>query len=360
MSKVFESGRALLIGIGSGYPGNLALPDVVSADAKAMESVLTDPSLCGYVSENVQTLLDERATRSNIVNGLEQLVRSAKPTDTVIVFFSGHGAQRGGPGGDTYLCPVDFDSSDPQRTGLESSEFSDLIKRIPGERVVVAIDACHAESTLFLKDEQAEKSLLFRPRSAEFEKLAEGKGRVFVTSCREDETSRTLIAKGHSLFTYYLLEGLRGAAFDRNDGLIRVLDLFHYVSEEVPRQVSNGHTQHPVMKAHAESNFPLALRKGGLLKSVTVTTESVSQRKAFDTRRVETTLCQLYPSGPEHDELWSRAGGDRSALKNSGNGRASWHAALRMLSQGGGGTTIEALIEVAVQDYPGNVELSSL
>ncbi len=42
----------------------------------------------------------------------------------------------------------------------------------------------------------------------------------------------------------------------------------------------------------------------------------------------------LYPSGPLHDELWSRSGGDPSDVPNEGSGRASWCRCMRNLRQG--------------------------
>jgi hypothetical protein len=70
-------------------------------------------------------------------------------------------------------------------------------------------------------------------------------------------------------------------------------------------------------------------------------------------------MVQLYPTGPSHNEIWSRAGGDLSALSVSGNGRAAWHAALRMLSNGGGGAgiTLTKLLGAALEDFPGNNQL---
>ncbi len=362
MKQTFDAGRALLIGIGKGYPGRLQLPGVVRADAEGVARVLTDSALCGYPVENVQLLLDEQATRANIIDGLRRLAKSAQPDDTVLLFFSGHGGQRTfGADVETYLCPVDFDSVDPRATGIEANELSTLIGNIPAARVLVVLDACHAEGAVFLKDTEDEKRLNFGFRSLALEKLAAGTGRVVVSSCKDDEISMTYVEKGHSLFTYFLLEGFRGGAMDRGDGMVRVLDLFHYVSDEVPKNARGGHIQHPVLKAHAETNFPLALRKGGWLKSADgAAFPQVSQHT--DVRRLEKVLSQLYPSGPGHNEVWSRAGGDESTLTLSGNGRASWHAAIRMLSQGGGGQEISlgSLLETALSDYPNNTELRTV
>lgn len=363
MSNGFANGKALLIGIGQGYPGHLALPRVVRADAEEISRVLSDPVLCGYLSQNVQVLLDEQATRENILDGLDRLATTAQSEDTVFVFFSGHGGYQidaSDAGG--YLCPVDFDSLDLQGTGISADELTARIAAINAARIVVALDACHADGAVFIKGEDAGKGLRLGFRDAALDKLASGAGRVVISACRQDETSRTHVASGHSLFTYYLLEGLLGKAVDRGDGFVRVLDLFHYVSEEVPKQATRDHVQHPVLKVHAENNFPLTLRKGGLLKGVGASETGAVLGTAvgpLESAQLENVLCQLYPSGPGHDEIWSRAGGDMSTLRLSGNGRASWHSAIRALKQGGGGQAISvgSLVQSALLDYPGNSDL---
>lgn len=362
MKPTFDDGRALLIGIGQGYPGRLELPRVVRADAEGVARVLTDPALCGYPEKNVQLLLDEQATRANIIEGLHRLASTGRPGDTVFLFFSGHGCQRTlEPDAGTYLCPVDFDSDDPRGTGIETNELSTLIGTIPAARVVVVLDACHSEGAVFLKTVEEEKRLTFGFRNPALDKLATGAGRVVLSSCKDEETSMTYVEKGHSLFTYFLLNGLRGASMDRGDGLIRVLDLFHYVSEEVPRNARSGHKQHPVLKAHAETNFPLALRRGGWFKGADGAGPSPVKQHT-DLKQLEKVLSQFYPTGPVHNEVWSRAGGDLSTLALSGNGRASWHGAIRILSQGGGGQEISlgSLIETALLDFPHNTELCAL
>ena len=65
------------------------------------------------------------------------------------------------------------------------------------------------------------------------------------------------------MFTSHLLNALRGQAWTRRDGLIRVFEIFNHVSEMVKRQVPGQ--QHPVFKASdLEDNFPVALDRGGV------------------------------------------------------------------------------------------------
>ncbi|MGO4519014.1 effector-associated domain EAD1-containing protein [Dyella sp. 2RAF44] len=66
---------------------------------------------------------------------------------------------------------------------------------------------------------------------------------------------------------------------------------------------------------------------------------------------------QLYPSGPDCDELWSRAGGENSDLPGlSKSGTTRWHAALHSIRYGSRPTARE-LLAVMRNDFPSNEKL---
>lgn len=165
MATMFEAGDFVIADTGlSGIPGASALPKSVRADAESVARTLMDPALCGYPSGNVQLLLDDQATLANIVAGLEKLAQEAKPSDTVFVFFSGHGGQRVGSSGmESFLVPVDYDGDDSLATSLGAEDLSRLPKTIPSSRVTLVLDACHAEGAAFVKDGESAKRVFGRP-----------------------------------------------------------------------------------------------------------------------------------------------------------------------------------------------------
>lgn len=66
---------------------------------------------------------------------------------------------------------------------------------------------------------------------------------------------------------------------------------------------------------------------------------------------------ELYPSGPDSDELWSRAGGKNSDLPGrSQNGATRWYTALNSI-RCGAGPTARTLLAVMCQDFPLNEKL---
>ena len=68
---------------------------------------------------------------------------------------------------------------------------------------------------------------------------------------------------GHGIFTYYLLQGLNGAADLNKDGIVTVQELYEYVEQQVTQKSrSVGGNQHPVMKGELEGVLPLVKVKG--------------------------------------------------------------------------------------------------
>lgn len=362
MSKSFHSGRAFIVGIGDYETlSDLGLAPVYDADD--IEKLLVSPKHCGYPAANVRVLRNLEASRSAIISGLRELAAQAKPSDTVVVYFSGHGAQRtSGPDVGTYLCPPEFESKRPRETGIEAEELSDLLLQIKAERLLVLIDACRSGGVARIKAEDGEDLLKWEFGGARLDKLAAGKGRVIISASEAHQDSMILGRYRNSLFTHFVLKGLQGGVDDRSDGLIHVLDLFDYVAQKVKKEVGD---QNPVLTTRTQDNFPVALRKGGLLKSeedagADLTTQT-SGKTVTDPKEAEDLMAVLYPLGPTDREIWSRAGGDLASLRAASTGRAAWHAALRTLSLGGGGAiTMDSLLKEAATEYGNNPQLRRL
>lgn len=358
--------HALIIGVAE-YRHARPLPATILNDANEIVATLASPHYCGYAPGNIITLLDEQATRSAVLQALSDLAARTAPGDTACVYFSGHGAISKGAS-DSALLTVDSDPLRLDMTSISAAEFSDALRAIQATRLLVFLDACHSGGAGTPKGTQLEDEDEFEYGYVEksIESLAVGAGRVLIASSRANERSYIMPGERNSAFTKPLLEGLRGAADSSGDGFIKVFDLFEYLSESVPR--ATGDIQHPVFKGlDMEKNFPIALSRGGekSIGSAARTWSSVPRKTAASSdpwAALETALVELYPMGPQHKEIWSRAGGDLSRLEMVATGRASWHAAIKSLKQGGGGVNIsfESLLDEALEDFSANPALIAI
>ena len=359
VTRGFATGHAVVIGVANYRNVCPPLPEAVLNDARDVAAVLTSSAHCGYEPHNVHLLLDGDATLARIRTALTSVAETSGPDDTVVIFFSGHGARLGDPADpESALLPVEFDGRTTETTSLSETEFSSALQRISAQRLLVLIDACHSGGTGSFKGRREEESQAFGYSEKSLGRLAQGTGRVLIASSRASEASIVFSNSRNSVFTTHLLDALRGRARTSGDGVIRVFEIFNHVAEKVKRAVPG--CQHPIFKASdLEDNFPVALDRGGAKSDAPA---AVSRVAPGVWSQLGNIMPDLYPSGPMDQEIWARAGGDPSRLRLNQTGRAAWFTTLRTLRLGGGGAGIrkERLIETALEDYPHHPDLAAL
>ncbi|MEP0210402.1 MAG: PQQ-binding-like beta-propeller repeat protein [Paracoccaceae bacterium] len=162
------------------------------------------------------------------------------PDDTVILFAAGHGINIGE---DYYLMAGDTRKQTEDRWKRSSlvdwRRIQEAMDRAVGRRIMV-LDTCHAENA-------------YNPR---LEKDAADSRIVVLSATAANNTAAEISQLGHGVFTYALLEGLRGAAATDQSG-VRLFALADYVSREVQRLTSDR--QVPFYHIGSSSNFLLAL-----------------------------------------------------------------------------------------------------
>ena len=352
------TGHAVVIGVAN-YRNAAPLPDAVLNDARDVAATLKSKAYCGYDDRNVHLLLDGDATLQRIRAALASVAETSRLDDTVVIFFSGHGACLGDPTDpESALLPVECDAQNLATTSLSEPEFSSALHRFATQRLLVLIDACHSAGAGSFKGYRAGEITDLGYSEKSLVRLAQGTGRVLIASSRSNEQSWVLPNARNSVFTSHLLDAFRGRARTSGDGVIRVFEIFNYVAETVKREVPGR--QHPIFKASdLEDNFPVALNRGRVMSN---TTTSVSGAESEVWSQLEEIMPDLYPAGPMDQEIWSRAGGDPSRLHLNDTGRVAWFKALRMLCRGGGGKGIlrESLIGTALEDYPHHPLLTAM
>ena len=235
--------------------------DCAVRDAQAMTDLFEG------IGAEVTLIPDSRATLVTMRRALWGLTTKASANDTVIVYFAGHGApevdQRGieRDGLAKYLIPSDADPDDLFSTALPMDDLQTIFGRIEAERVVMFLDACYSGAAGGPSGGRTFASKRTRAGAVDdlfLERLTRSRGRAIVTAARPAEVSIELPELGHGIFTYYLTEGLRGAADLNRDGIVSLQELYEYVEQQVSRKSRLvGGNQHPVMKGEMEGVLPL-------------------------------------------------------------------------------------------------------
>jgi hypothetical protein len=256
-----QNAHALIIGINNYHHIN-KLPTAVQKDAADIYDLLIDKSHCAYSSDNVDVLINDKATKAGITEALNNLAQRCNSESTVFFYISSHGGQiASGNYAGEYLLPVDAVNTSEEafaQTSISSTDFTEALRKIPARKMVIIFDCCHSGGIGQPKDSNA--PILKKGLSEKYyEVLKEGRGRVILASSRSSEVSWILPNDANSLFTKHLLAGFKGGAIGVG-GIIRILDLFNYLQPKVTQEKPE---QHPILKADIEENFPIALHKGG-------------------------------------------------------------------------------------------------
>lgn len=256
-----DNAYALIVGIAN-YQKINPLPAIVLKDAQDIYNLLVSSEHCGYKPNNVELLLDNQATQTNLRQSLQTLAKNTNDESSVLIYISSHGGQlKNEPDAGEYLLPVDADGSDGSalaQSAISSTELTKSLRAISARKLVVIFDCCHSGG--IGQPKIANAPILKEGLSENFYNILEqGQGRVIIASSRSNESSYILPGATNSLFTQHLLDGLSGGVITQ-DGVIRILDLFSYIQQRVTKDHSE---QHPILKAEIEDNFPIALNLGG-------------------------------------------------------------------------------------------------
>jgi len=238
-------------------------------DAEVLHSVFTSSRFCCIPSQNVTILVDENATRENILKSIEEISAKARKDDTVFFHFSGHGCSvpddvRGDEDDRLvkYLVPCDAKAKNLIASAIDFKFLPEYFDRIHAERKIVTLDCCYSGAaggrTFLIPGFRQVGSF---PVGQLFLQNAFGIGRAIITACASNELAREDDRIHHGILSYCLIQGLQGQADFRNDGIVDFNELWTYIADEIPR--ISGDKQHPIMVSWVRGPyFELSRPKG--------------------------------------------------------------------------------------------------
>lgn len=183
----------------------------------------------------------DEVTRTDILRKIQTLSKKCKPDDIIVLYFSGHGYSENNEG---YLIPYDTDLDLISDTSIAIQRIKDELDKCEAKTKILIIDSCysgigHGKKVDSKMSEAFENSL--------FSNISEGL--VIFASCKQNEQSYYLEDNSMSVFTYYLIEGLKGNAGLNDNSEISFEDLYTFVTKKVMKWAfDNDVSQTPNMK----------------------------------------------------------------------------------------------------------------
>jgi len=232
--------RALVVGISKyQYIDSLRYAD---KDAEEFSRFLSANRFWNIPGEDVKLLTNENAKCGNIIAELSRIVQVSKPGDRVIFYFSGHGdIETITQFNNGYLLTYDTYKNNYITGAIAVNFLKEVFLTLLNKDVKVFMftDACRSGNLAGgLKGTEFAASAISTMWKNEIKILSSQPGQLSY----EDKKW----GNGRGVFSYYLTQGLAGAADDNKDSSITLSELEMYVGKNVAAATANK--QQPIFE----------------------------------------------------------------------------------------------------------------
>lgn len=229
---------ALIVGI-SRYEHMPALK-YSDDDAYRMYAFYKSPEGGALPDDQIRILVDEDATRLNILKAMNELYLKADENDMVLLYFSGHGLEG------TFL-PIDYDGF---QNAITYDEVKQMFARSRAKHKICYADACHSGSLMAAKSPYASSLMFFYD---ELDKSTGGSAFVMSSKAREYSLEDGGLRQG--IFSHYLIRGLKGESDADKNKTITIRELFDWVYKNV--RTYSGLAQTPMIAGDYDEKMPV-------------------------------------------------------------------------------------------------------
>ena len=232
---------AVIIGVAS-Y-GHMPTLKYTDDDAYRIYAFLRSPEGGALSEDQISIMIDEEATKKNILNNMDLIFSKAGEKDLIVLYFSGHGLKGS-------FLPIDFDGFNNK---IYHDEINDIFRNSPAKYKLVIADACHSGSWMATRGDDVESTL-----DTYYTSLAQAEpGTALIMSSKGEENSLESSGLRQGVFSHFLLRGLKGEADNDTNNVISVGELYNYIFDNVKDYTANR--QSPVIKGDYDTKMTVGV-----------------------------------------------------------------------------------------------------
>ncbi|MGD9229948.1 MAG: caspase family protein [Desulfobacterales bacterium] len=225
-------------------------------DAESIASAFQNYSHSIFTDVSKTNLFDNGATYTGIDNMFDLLATKVQPYDVFVLYIAGHGVTLDGR---YHFLPYDFryrNENSIRNYAINQDHFQQWLSRIKARKSLILMDTCNSGS--FTKAQFIQRGIT---EKTAIDKLTRATGRATIVASKDDQPALEGF-KGHGIFTYVLLSGLKEAD-TRNgnrDRLTSIHEMAAYIDEHVPEITFKafGYEQVPQLNMMGR-DFPIAV-----------------------------------------------------------------------------------------------------
>ncbi|MGH9944012.1 MAG: caspase family protein [Pyrinomonadaceae bacterium] len=208
-----------------------------------------------YRDVTVRLLPDDKATKDEVLDGLDWIRKETTSKDVAVILLAGHGVND--PTGSYYFLPHNADVERLLRTGVSFNDIKQTVATIAG-KVLFFVDTCHSGNILG----GARRGLLDDLNGVVNELASAENGAVVFAASTGRQYSLEKAEWNNGAFTLAVVEGVDGRAdYDKTGkGKITINMLDLYISERV-KELTRGQQTPTTAKPNTVPDFPVALKR---------------------------------------------------------------------------------------------------
>ncbi len=232
------------------------------ADADAFSSAMTGDQSTLFSEVRHLGIRNTDFTKSKMESVFEKVMTNAREQDLLIFYYAGHGVMSKGTDAppEFFLVPHDVTQIYGRdellfEKAVSASGLKEISRKINAQKQLFILDACQSAAAL---ESIASRGILEEKAIAQ---LARSTGTFWITATGSEQFATEFETIGHGVFTYTLLEGLKGKADGANgDKKITVRELSAYLEERVPELAEKyqGTPQYPSSYSFG-NDFPVII-----------------------------------------------------------------------------------------------------
>ena len=185
--------------------------------------------------------------------------RNVRPKDTLLFYYSGHGILDAY--GDYYFAASALNPIEPDTEGFLFDELTKIINKSTSQKIITILDCCYSGGARIGKGGEEDAANAGRKAIDEKSRiLVQGEGKCILAASQASQKAFETAQKNHSLFTYYLLDGLSGNEHTVDiDGCVTPDLLGNYIYDKIMSLPSEQRSeQTPIRKVEQSGNIILA------------------------------------------------------------------------------------------------------
>jgi len=232
-------------------------------DVQGFVSTITPKAKKIFGNVYTTTVLNQEATKDNLLQKIEEIKAKIKPADVFTLFYAGHGialdVETDGKTISEFFYVLNgvtqMSSSEKcAENGISGSEMKQLFAQIKAGKQVMFVDACNsgAFAAQFASRGAAEENALA--------KLSRATGSVIFASTTKEQVATEFKELKHGVFTFVVMEALSGKGSLAN-GQLTAKSIMSYVEDKIPEYSKKykGEEQYPTTFMWGQ-DFPLGVK----------------------------------------------------------------------------------------------------